>query len=151
MIQETFAGVAGAATLWVWIRFDLDVRWVWSPCSGEDAGDGGGCGYVSEPFGGCSGEQSGSKAAVSTPASTATAASDKAGPAVRLVEQAARTTAQVRQTGQGLKEGSKRFGEAVWGPLVRLSGVLWLEFTGVFFGIFAVRCQRGLEDVVGVS
>jgi hypothetical protein len=48
------------------------------------------------------------------------------------------TTAQVRQTGRGLKEGGKRFGEAVWGPFVKLSGALWLELTGVFFGIFAV-------------
>jgi hypothetical protein len=44
----------------------------------------------------------------------------------------------VRQTGRGLKEGGKRFGEAVWGPFVKLSGALWLELTGVFFGIFAV-------------
>lgn len=57
---------------------------------------------------------------------------------VRLGDQAARTTAQVRQTGRGLKEGSRRFGQAVWGPFVKLSGALWLELTGVFFGIFAV-------------
>jgi hypothetical protein len=56
----------------------------------------------------------------------------------RLGEKAARTTAQVVQTGQGLKRGGKRFGEAVWGPFVKLSGQLWLELTGVFFGIFAV-------------
>jgi hypothetical protein len=57
---------------------------------------------------------------------------------VRLGQQAARTTAQVKHTSKGLKEGSKRFGEAIWGPFVKLSGVLWLELTGVFFGIFAV-------------
>ncbi len=56
----------------------------------------------------------------------------------RLGQKAAQTTAQVVQTGQGLKRGSKRFGEAVWGPFVKLSGQLWLELTGVFFGIFAV-------------
>jgi hypothetical protein len=61
----------------------------------------------------------------------------------RLGEQAARTTAQVRQTGQGLKEGGKRFGEAVWGPFVKLSGALWLELTGVFFGVFAVFAGSG--------
>jgi hypothetical protein len=55
----------------------------------------------------------------------------------RLGEKAARTTAQVVQTGQGLKRGGRRFGEAVWGPFVKLSGQLWLEMTGVFFGIFA--------------
>jgi hypothetical protein len=76
---------------------------------------------------------------VSNAASTPTAASGKGGAAGgRLGEQAARTTAQVRQTGRGLKEGGRRFGEAVWGPFVKLSGALWLELTGVFFGIFAV-------------
>jgi hypothetical protein len=33
---------------------------------------------------------------------------------------------------------SKRFGEALWGPFVHVSGVLWLEITGLFFGIFAL-------------
>jgi hypothetical protein len=78
-------------------------------------------------------------ASVSTAASASAAASGQGGvPRVRVSQQAARTTAQVRQTGRGLKEGSKRFGEAVWGPFVKLSGALWLELTGVFFGIFAV-------------
>jgi hypothetical protein len=54
-----------------------------------------------------------------------------------------RTTTKVRQTGQGLKEGSRRFGEAMWGPFVKLSGALWLELTGVFFGIFAVFAAGG--------
>lgn len=62
---------------------------------------------------------------------------------MRLVQHAARTTAQVRQTSRGLKEGGKRFGEAVWGPFVKLSGALWLELTGVFFGIFAVFAGGG--------
>jgi hypothetical protein len=71
-----------------------------------------------------------------------TAASPKAS-GVRLGEQAMRTTTQVRQTGQGLKEGGKRFGEAMGGRLVRLSGALWLEITGAFFGIFAVSAAAG--------
>jgi hypothetical protein len=62
---------------------------------------------------------------------------------VRLVEQAARTTAQVRQAKAGLAQGSKSFGGAVWGPFVKLSGILWLEFTGVFFGIFALFAATG--------
>jgi hypothetical protein len=64
-------------------------------------------------------------------------------PGVRLEEQAARTTAQVRQAKAGLAQGSKRFGDAAWGPFVKLSGVLWLEFTGVFFGIFALFAAAG--------
>ncbi len=55
-----------------------------------------------------------------------------------LGERVARTAAQVEQTGKGLKEGSRRFGTAVGKPLVKLSTVLWLEVTGVFFGLFAM-------------
>jgi hypothetical protein len=76
-------------------------------------------------------------------AATTAAAGKVEASGVRLGQQAARTTAQVRQTGQGVKEGSKRFGEAVWGPFVKLSGALWLELTGVFFGIFAVFAAGG--------
>jgi hypothetical protein len=57
---------------------------------------------------------------------------------VRLGQKTAQTKAQVQQTGQGLRRGGKRFGEAIWGPFVKASGQLWLELTGVFFGIFAV-------------
>lgn len=55
----------------------------------------------------------------------------------RVTQQAVRSATQARQTGQGLVRGSRRFGEAVWKPLVKLSGVLWLELAGVFFGLFA--------------
>ena len=34
--------------------------------------------------------------------------------------------------------GTRRFREAVWKPFARLSGVLGLEVSGVFFGIFAL-------------
>jgi hypothetical protein len=67
----------------------------------------------------------------------------------RAGQQAARTTTQVRQTGRGLKQGTKRFGEAVWGPFVKLSGVLWLEVTGVFFGIFALFAGIGTWKLRG--
>ena len=36
------------------------------------------------------------------------------------------------------RAGGKRFGEAVWGPFTRAGHVLWLEVTGVFFGLFAL-------------
>jgi hypothetical protein len=61
----------------------------------------------------------------------------------KLGQQAVQTVAQVRQTGEGLKRGSQRFGEATWGPLTRLSGALWLEVTGFFFGIFALFAAQG--------
>jgi hypothetical protein len=56
--------------------------------------------------------------------------------AASLGQKAARTTAQVRQTTEGISRGSKQFRGAIWGPLVKLSGVLWLELSGVFFGLF---------------
>jgi hypothetical protein len=82
-------------------------------------------------------------------ASTGAKAAEAKAAGVRLGQQAARTTAQVKQTGKGLKEGSRRFGEAVWGPFVKLSGVLWLELTGVFFGIFALFAFVGVWRMFG--
>jgi hypothetical protein len=56
----------------------------------------------------------------------------------QAAQAAAKKVAQARGVQTGLKRGSRRFGEAVWGPFVRLSGVLWLEVSGFFFGIFAL-------------
>ena len=64
--------------------------------------------------------------------------------AVRAGQTAARRAAQVRQTGRGLNQGSKKLGESLWGPFVKLSGVLWLEVTGVFFGVFALFAGAGV-------
>ncbi|WP_213803878.1 hypothetical protein [Granulicella sp. dw_53] len=62
----------------------------------------------------------------------------------RVAEQTRRKTEQVKRTTQGVKQGGKRFGESVWGPFTKAGRVLWLEFTGVFFGIFAIY---GLTEV----
>jgi hypothetical protein len=35
------------------------------------------------------------------------------------------------------REGGRRFGQAIWGPFTRAGHVLWLEISGVFFGLFA--------------
>jgi hypothetical protein len=67
-----------------------------------------------------------------------------------VAERVAPIKAQVQQTGRGVRQGTKRFGEAVWGPFARLSGVLWLEFTGVFFGLFAVSMGVGLWRQRGI-
>jgi hypothetical protein len=34
--------------------------------------------------------------------------------------------------------GARKFGESVWRPFAHASGVLWLEVTGLFFGIFTL-------------
>jgi hypothetical protein len=54
-----------------------------------------------------------------------------------------RAVTQTVKTGRGLAEGGRRFGESFFGQVKRLSGVLWLEFTGVFFGIFALYAGGG--------
>ncbi len=79
----------------------------------------------------------------STAGASRTGSGNAGSPGQKFGAQAARTSAQVRQTREGLKRGSRRFGEAVWGPFVKLSGLLWLEFTGVFFGIFALFAAMG--------
>jgi hypothetical protein len=70
---------------------------------------------------------------------------ERAGGAVRarVVERVADGRVQAAQTSQGLKEGGRRFKDAAWRPFVRLSGVLWLELVGVFFGLFAVSAGLG--------
>jgi hypothetical protein len=89
----------------------------------------------------------GTASSPAAPGGTAAGMTEVSG--ARLAEQAARTTAQVRQTGRGLKEGSRQFRKAAWGPVVKLSGVLWLELTGVFFGIFAIFAANGAWKMRG--
>lgn len=86
-----------------------------------------------------------------SPSTGKTAASSNSGPAgvTQVTQRVTRATEQARQTTAGLTQGGKRFGEAVWRPFVRLSGVLWLEFTGVFFGIFAVFAASGAWKLRG--
>jgi hypothetical protein len=67
----------------------------------------------------------------------------------RAAQATVRTASQVVQTGQGLARGGRRFGESFWGQVKRLSGVLWLEFTGVFFGIFALYAAGGAWKLRG--
>jgi len=38
----------------------------------------------------------------------------------------------------GFANGVKRFGAAMLGPMAHTGGVLWLEITGLFFGLFAL-------------
>ena len=40
--------------------------------------------------------------------------------------------------GKGVAQGARNFGSAVWRPFAHASGVLWLEVTGLFFGIFTL-------------
>jgi hypothetical protein len=75
------------------------------------------------------------QAAANGPRATGAAASDAA--------------ARAREAQKGVRHGGRRFGQAVWRPFVRLSGVLWLEVTGVFFGIFALFALGGVWRLHG--
>ncbi|MBB5056505.1 hypothetical protein HDF16_001190 [Granulicella aggregans] len=72
-------------------------------------------------------------------AAPAQAASD---PIAHAARTAAHVTVQAhvraKETRKNVARGSKRFGDSVWAPIKKLSGVLWLEITGSFFGIFAL-------------
>ena len=75
-----------------------------------------------------------SSAASSAPRQASPARSPTTDAADRVV----RAAAQVQQVSAGLNRGSQQLKQSVWSPVKRLSGVLWLEFTGVFFGLFAL-------------
>lgn len=45
---------------------------------------------------------------------------------------------EYRAKGKAIAHGTKRFGEAVWGPFAHAGRTLWLEVVGVFFGVFAL-------------
>jgi hypothetical protein len=74
-------------------------------------------------------------AAIAPDPGAARAANDRGRVAGEKVRE---SVVQARSTTAGVKRGGKRFGEAVWGPVAKASGVLWLEVTGVFFGLFAL-------------
>lgn len=67
----------------------------------------------------------------------------------QAAQAAVRTVSQAIETGQGLAQGGRRFGESFAAQVRRLSGVLWLEFTGVFFGIFALYAGSGAWKLRG--
>lgn len=51
---------------------------------------------------------------------------------------------RARTTATKTRRGAKRFGEAIWGPFVHASGVLWLEITGLFFALFSLFFAQGV-------
>ena len=58
--------------------------------------------------------------------------------AARPAQQAMPQTQVYAGRGKAVAKGTRKFGEAVWKPFAHASGVLWLEVTGLFFGIFAL-------------
>lgn len=75
----------------------------------------------------------------SAPARSATPQQPAKDAAVRTAARAVRQTVEVSQ---GLATNSMRLGGNLWKQVKRLSGVLLLEVTGAFFGLFAFSAGR---------
>jgi len=58
--------------------------------------------------------------------------------------QTASATTVIPPQSRGIQEGVNRFKASAVEPVVRLSGVLWLEVTGVFFALFALGAAGGV-------
>lgn len=80
-------------------------------------------------------------AAAATSSQPETAASGGASPSGHRPAAIFSTPAGVRQIkvkAGGFTEDAKRFGAAMLGPMAHTGSVLWLEITGLFFGLFAL-------------
>ena len=84
-------------------------------------------------------------------AADAAAAPDPSPPA-RSPQVQVQQPARVKLTTANVKRGGRKFGEAVWAPMAKAGSVLWLEVTGVLFGLFAMvigawvwGASRGLD------
>ncbi|HEX6495703.1 MAG TPA: hypothetical protein VF018_09480 [Acidobacteriaceae bacterium] len=72
-----------------------------------------------------------SAASAAQPATARTPAGPRSTPPPRLPKNYAEPARRVG-------EGTRRFGQAFFGPLKHVSGTLWLEITGLFFALFAL-------------
>lgn len=66
------------------------------------------------------------------------AAEAAATPDPRAARRAGERVRAAGETGKTVKREAGRFGKAMWEPMARASGMLWLELTGVFFALFAL-------------
>lgn len=81
--------------------------------------------------------------------SHAASAASATRPAVPATPRSAPATLSNSASARGVREGFSRFHASAVEPAVRLSGVLWLEVMGVFFGIFALTAGSALWRLRG--
>jgi hypothetical protein len=62
-----------------------------------------------------------------------------AAPVDRVAEKVAQTQRTVAQT----KQHTGKLGRSVWTPVARFSSVVWLQVTGLFFGLIAMFLAQG--------
>jgi hypothetical protein len=67
----------------------------------------------------------------------------------KAANQAAHAVGQVRGAKEGLRRGGRRFSGSTWKTFTRLGGVLWLEVSGVFFGLFALFALVAVVHLYG--
>jgi hypothetical protein len=76
--------------------------------------------------------------AMSTPSPSNSSTSPRPAQTASRNATAKMPVAAVTSQAKSVAQGAKRFGAAVWGPMAHTGGVLWLEITGLFFGLFAM-------------
>ncbi|MGA7155886.1 MAG: hypothetical protein WBY53_03520 [Acidobacteriaceae bacterium] len=86
--------------------------------------------------------------AATTPGPARPASSAASAPQVQATRPTGRIqAARVVETGRTAVAATKhagKLGKAVWAPLARFSGVVWLQVTGLFFALLAMAMFRGV-------
>ena len=59
------------------------------------------------------------------------------------VDRVAEKVVQTQRTVAATKKQAGRLGRSVWTPLARFSSVVWLQVTGLFFGLIAMFLAQG--------
>ena len=65
-------------------------------------------------------------------------------------QKAAHTAVQGVRQARGVKHGLRRGLQEAWKPVARLSGVLWLEITGLLFGMLALSAAGAVWRLHGL-
>ena len=64
-------------------------------------------------------------------------------PIAEKTDRVAETVVRTRPTVAETKKHAGRLGRSVWTPLARFSSVVWMQVTGLFFGLLAVFLGEG--------
>ena len=78
------------------------------------------------------------QAASATQSTPSTAQPSRSIPRPPAPQPASRPAKNLVEPARRVGEGTRRFGQAFFGPLKHVSATLWLEITGLFFALFAV-------------
>ncbi len=82
--------------------------------------------------------QANQKSDATAPQQAATPASQSRPPQPRPSAPPSRPKKNYAEPARRVGVGTRRFGQAFFGPVKHISGTLWLEITGLFFALFTV-------------